>query len=313
VALLVLVTLAAPLHGQDGDQQHDQRASSFRSGVEIINVTATITEKRGRFVPGLRPQDFTVYEDGKRQPVSQFIDERVQISIGVLLDTSASMAGEKLASARSAIGRLVRDLLNPADQIFLYQFATRPTLIQDWTMDRASLTAALGRVFACGYTSLYDAVAEAVKKAQDGQYQKKAILIVEEGNDTINDIDIVRVKKLVRESEVLVYAIGIEGRRNPFPVLPNCGEETGLSNAPMNVFALHTITDDSGGRTEVIQSAGDLDGVTSRIADELSRQYTLGYLSTGKKDGRWHNIRVEVEDKSLRVRARRGYVATRQP
>jgi VWFA-related protein len=78
----------------------------------------------------------------------------------------------------------------------------------------------------------------------------------------------------------------------------------------VNVHALREITDDSGGRTEVVRSSRDLDPATANIADELSRQYYLGYSSTTKKDGRWHTIRVETRDKSLRVRARRGYIAT---
>ena len=82
------------------------------------------------------------------------------------------------------------------------------------------------------------------------------------------------------------------------------------SDDRVNVHALREITDDSGGRTEIVRSGRDLDPATANIADELSQQYYLGYSSTTKKDGRWHAIRVETRDKSLRVRARRGYVAT---
>ena len=78
----------------------------------------------------------------------------------------------------------------------------------------------------------------------------------------------------------------------------------------VNVAALREITDDSGGRTEIVRDPRDLDPATAGIADELSKQYYIGYPSPGHRDGRWHNIRVEVDDRSLRVRARRGYVAT---
>jgi len=78
----------------------------------------------------------------------------------------------------------------------------------------------------------------------------------------------------------------------------------------VNADALRQITDDTGGRTEIVRGFGDLDGATARIADELSKQYYLGYQSSGKRDGRWHVIRVEVRDRSYRVRARRGYVAS---
>ena len=78
----------------------------------------------------------------------------------------------------------------------------------------------------------------------------------------------------------------------------------------MNADALRDITDDTGGRTEIVRGFRDLDGATTRLADELSKQYYLGYASPGKKDGRWHEIRVEVKDRRLAVRARRGYIAS---
>ena len=106
----------------------------------------------------------------------------------------------------------------------------------------------------------------AVDKVQVGEYPKKALLIVTDGNDTFSDADILRVRKVVRQAEVLIYAIGIEGRAYPFPVLRDCGELTPQSSAPLNVSALRTMTDDSGGHTELIEFARGLDGATSRIA-----------------------------------------------
>ena len=96
--------------------------------------------------------------------------------------------------------------------------------------------------------------------------------------------------------------------RLPFP--QGRTQPSGDGNDRVNVDALRDITDDSGGRTEIVRSGRDLDPATASIADELSRQYYLGYASTGKKDGRWHAIRVEMRDPSLRMRARRGYIAT---
>src|SRR5439155_6371419 len=152
-------------------------------------------------------------------------------------------------------------------------------------------------------------------------------------NATIRDL-----KREIRESEVLVYAIGIDGEaestfrktppRGPLPIpfpfpprgrgrfplgtLPQFGGLGGrrVSDDRVNVAALRDMTDDSGGRTEIVREARDLDPATANIADELSKQYYLGYPSSGKKDGRWHAIRVEVRNRNYRVRARRGYVAS---
>jgi hypothetical protein len=98
------------------------------------------------------------------------------------------------------------------------------------------------------------------------------------------------------------------------PPFPGSGGGSGgggyVQSDRVNVSALREITDDSGGRTEIVRDPRDLDPATANIADELSQQYYIGYPSPGHKDGRWHTIRVEVRDPSLRVRARRGYIAT---
>ena len=87
----------------------------FRTSVDLINVTATVTDAQGRFVPGLRMEDFEVYEDGRLQTVSQFDSERVPVSLGLVIDASGSMAGEKMAAAQSAVRRFVDELLGPQD------------------------------------------------------------------------------------------------------------------------------------------------------------------------------------------------------
>jgi Ca-activated chloride channel family protein len=190
---------------------------------------------------------------------------------------------------------------------------------------------------------MYDAVAEAVPMAAQGGNQKKALLIISDGNDTSSRTDVSDLKQLIRETEVLVYAIGIDhegsnvprrrppaiqpprlpipiplpfpprrpgGRRPLLPQIFGPGGGGWRNDDRVNVVALRDITDDSGGRTEIVRSAGDLDPATASIADELSKQYYLGYTSTERKDGRWHAIRVEVRKGAYHVRARRGYVAT---
>ena len=194
---------------------------------------------------------------------------------------------------------------------------------------------------------MYDAVGRSGAMAQGGQNRKKAIVLISDGNDTNSRLDVSEVRQLVRETEVLVYAVGIDGqgeptilgrprRRScdrrrrfrfrcragrpaaglPFPIpTPRArgGSGGGIASGGddrVNVVALREITDDSGGRTEIVRDPRDLDPATASIADELSKQYYLGYPSPGHRDGRWHTIRVEVRDRSLKVRARRGYVAT---
>jgi Ca-activated chloride channel homolog len=313
----------------------NQEGFTFRSGVELINVTTTVTDDDGRFVSGLRKEDFTIYEDGVRQEVSQFSNERVPVSLGIVLDTSGSMTPDKMSAARTAIDRFVYDLLGNDDELFFMEFANRPDLLQDWTTDRRAISRAVARVNPAGGTAMYDAVADAVPLANAGKHPKKALLVISDGNDTNSSLSVGELRQLIRESEVLVYALGVDGtattfrngptiqlpmpiplpipgRRRPggFPPIIGGGGSQRTAAERVNPDALRQITDDTGGRTEIVRGFGDLDNATARIADELSKQYYLGYVSTGKKDGRWHAIRVDVKDRRLAVRARRGYVAS---
>jgi len=322
----------------------------FRSGVELINVTATVSDADGRFVPNLTQDDFIVYDNDERVEVTQFSAERVPVSLGIALDTSGSMAGEKMSAARAAIGRFVSELLDRNDELFLYRFSNYPVLVQGWTRDRRDLLDPLDRLTPNGATAMYDAVANAIPLAQQGQNQKKALVVISDGNDTSSRTEVRDLTRQIRQSEVLVYAVGIDGDgesvarrapvsppRVPIPIpLPFPGGRAGSRvptprppiggpGAPgssptpwrggglddrVNVAALRELTDDSGGRTEIVRAPRDLDPATAGIADELSKQYNLGYQSTGTRDGRWHAIRVEVKTRGYRVRARKGYFAT---
>jgi Ca-activated chloride channel homolog len=348
---VLLAALVVVLQGQQPTpppQRPEAQEPGFRfkSGVELINVTATVSDASGRFVSGLRQEDFLVYEDDQPVTVTHFNSERVPVSLGIVVDTSGSMAGQKIEAARSALDRFLFELLDRDDEIFLYRFASVPMLLQDWTRDRNLLTRALNRMVANGGTAMYDAVADALPLAQQGQNRKKALLVISDGNDTGSTSGIRDVKAQIRESEVLVYAIGIDGRSEPttrtqppsrmpipmpFPFpgrggRPGTGGGGGWPRLPpgggggwprssnnddrVNVAALRDMTDESGGRTEIVRDARDLNPATANIADELSKQYYMGYPSSGKKDGRWHAIRVELKNRNYRVRARRGYVAS---
>ena len=205
LAATLVAAAAATLTAQN------QEGFTFRSGVELINVTATVTDDDGRFVSGLRKEDFTVYEDGVRQEVSQFSNERVPVSLGIVLDTSGSMTPEKMSAARGAIDRFIYDLLGPDDELFFMEFANRPDLVQDWTTDRRAISRAVARTAAGGGTAMYDAIADAVPLAQNGKHSKKAVLVISDGNDTNSRINVGELRYLIRESEVLVYALGVDG------------------------------------------------------------------------------------------------------
>jgi Ca-activated chloride channel family protein len=333
----IFVTLAAVVAAAAVAAAQSDERFRFRSGVELINVTASVTDDDGRFVSGLQKEDFALYEDGTRQEITHFSNERVPVSLGLLLDASGSMTPDKMAFARAAIDRFVNELLGPDDELFFLEFANAPRLTQHWTRERRAISRAVARVNPSGGTAIYDAVAEAIPFAEAGQNQKKALLVISDGNDTNSTIGVGELRQLIRESEVLVYALGVDGtarsnggtarppvqlpipipfpfpggRRNPvFPQIGGVWSRSSGGSERVNATTLRQITDDTGGRTEIVRGFDGLDAATARIADELSKQYYLGYSSSAEKDGRWHAIRVEVRDKRLQVRARRGYVAS---
>jgi len=346
-AAALLLATTPTLHGQDGFR--------FRSGVELVNVNITVSDRSGRFVEGLRQEDFVVYDDNTEQEITHFTAERVPVSLGVALDTSGSMVGDKIASARQAIDRFLLELLSPEDEVFLMRFGASAELVHDWTSNKELVSRRLARINPAGGTAMYDAVADSVPLATQGQHRKKAILLISDGNDTNSQTSVSQVKQMIRETELLVYAVGIDGNaetafgggrstppvarqpapRLPFPFPGGGGRGRGSpwpgggfpgsggggggrvygggagNDDRVNVGALREITDDSGGRTEIVRTARDLDPATENIADELSKQYYLGYPAPGHRDGRWHTIRVEVNRPGYVVRARRGYTATK--
>lgn len=363
IALAVWVPAILRAQSPQGTQQPEQ-PFRFRTSVDLINVTATVTDASGRFVPGLRKEDFRVYQDDQPQQITHFSSERVPVSVGIVLDTSGSMDGDKMHAAKQALNRFLLDLLREEDEVFLYRFDNSPELVHEWTTDRARVSRKLQAIRPGGGTAMYDALAEVIPLAQAGRHRKKALIVISDGNDTSSRTPVDVLKAQIRETEVLIYAIGIDaqvgtqesgrpwrglvsslfqkpvpfpfprpgGNRPPTrplppthptprfppgtpPVIPPTTNPrnprgSAANGDRVNVAALRDITDDSGGRTEVIRSARDLDPATAGIADELSRQYYLGYSASGPRDGRWHAIRVEVRDGRYHVRARRGFVAT---
>ena len=334
-AMLVIASVALPYAQQPAPRQEGD-GFRFRTGVELINVSVSVSDASGRFISGLRQGDFVLYEDGVEQDITHFSNERVPVSLGLVVDTSGSMAGEKWDNARSALDRFLLDLLGQDDEVFLYTFSSDPYLLEDWTTDRPRLSRAMRRIIPRGGTAMYDTLAEAVPLADTGRNRKKAIVVISDGNDTNSSTAVPDLKRLIRETELLVYAVGIDGegeytssggpfgrppvrlpfpfpipgRRRPYPGQPpwGGGGTSGSSRQGdrVNAAALRELTDDSGGRTEIVRTSRDLDPATTSIADELSQQYFLAYPAAAKKDGRWHTIRVEVRDQRYRVRARKG-------
>src|SRR2546425_9996872 len=183
-------------------------AAQLKVDVALVNVVATVTDEPGHYISGLTENDLIVLEDGKEQKISHFSQSNdLPVSMGVLLDTSGSME-RKIGTATTAVERFIRSI-HKDDDIFLMTFANRPELRQDFTDDRDRLAKALRRVTVGGGTALYDALDEGLRKIKQGRHEKKAILLLTDGEDTSSFMTFDQAESMIRESELLVYCLGI--------------------------------------------------------------------------------------------------------
>ena len=299
-AVCGLLGAAVVVLWNDGGQlaQTDSARQVFRTGVELVQVTATVRDAEGRLVGDLTHDDFEILEDGIPQRITQFDRGRVPLSLGVVLDISESMYGQRMDDVRFALKRFLVDLLEPVDEAFLIVFNHDPHLEAPWTLGPSRLQGRLDGVRPYGATAIYDALSMALPLFATRSHARAAVVLISDGSDTASDRTALDVRRQIRRSDAFVYAVGIDAT------------ETRPINDRVNPHALREITDESGGYTEVIRDSPDLAPATERIAEELNHQYTLGYTPSEPPDGKWHSIRVRVTNRDHRVRARRGYDAT---
>jgi len=273
-----------------------QQTGPFRGRIDVVQVTVAVTDASGRLITGLTQQDFQVFEDGVEQTITQFTDKRVPVSLGMLLDASDSMRGQAVIDAREAFDRFVGDLLLTEDEVFVATFNHLPRLVTKWTTPPTSLRGRLGDLKPSGGTAIYDALADTSKLFEQRINLRAAMIVVSDGADTASDRSLLQTIEVIRRNDAFVYAIAIDA-------------PDGRESTRVNPEALRDITSLTGGYTEVVRSAADLGPATERIADELNKQYTIGYSSSKPPDGGWRPLRVRVRTGGYFVRARRGYFA----
>jgi Ca-activated chloride channel family protein len=314
-------------------------SAQLRVDVALINVVATVTDDRGRYVSDLTEEDFIVSEDGERQKIAHFsFSNDLPVSMGILLDTSGSME-TRLSTATAAVERFIRDT-HPDDEIFLMTFSNGTDIEQDFTSDRNKLAAALRGLNASGATALYDAVYDGVRKVRKGTRDKKAILLISDGEDSTSSRSMQEALQEARRAGVLIYGLAIRGPaglvttpptvpgtgRNPFPIpFPTPGRlplptpptgptgprgTSGNSNRT-NVAVIQVLAEISGGRSWVLNpesSRSQLQNVFDQIANELRNQYSIGYYPDHDlKDGKWHRIQIRTTNPRYVVRTREDY------
>jgi VWFA-related protein len=272
---------------------------SLRAGIDVVTVTATVVDANGRLITGLPKEEFTVYDDSVEQVVTQFVSQRVPVSLGVLLDVSDSMTGRRMDDARVALDRFLVDLLDQDDEAFIGVFNHRPRIVAPWTLRPSQLRGSLDGVIPTGGTAIYDAISQSLPRFAQRAHQRAAIVVISDGADTASDVPLQDLRRTLRRSDAFVYAIAIDP------------PQKARINTAVDPAALREITDDSGGFTEVVRDTAELGPATERIATELNSQYLIGYVSPHPDDGGYHSIRVRTKNPEYRVRARKGYVGQR--
>ena len=267
------VTLA-PLQSQDRSQS--ERKPTFAIGVETSFVKVSVTDPLNRYVTGLEKEHFQVYEDKVEQQLTHFSQESAPISVGILFDVSGSMK-HNIHTARNSVVRFL-EAGNPEDEFFLVSFNQKTTLVQRFTDQSSEIQNEISLSKPGGRTALYDAVYLGLEEIRDARNEKKALILITDGEDNSSRYTSSEVREFAKESDVQIYAIGEEGK-------------LGYGRSQIqNIVGL------TGGRAFFPNNFNELDYYIDLIHAELRNQYVVGYSSTNKKrDGKWRRIKVKLD------------------
>jgi Ca-activated chloride channel family protein len=292
-ACLAVVALSATLPGQT----QIPHTPSFHAETRLVVLQVTVRNSRGEVVTGLDQRAFTVYEDGRRQPITLFRRDDVPVSLGLLIDNSGSMRPlrAKVESAALTFARAS----NPQDEMFVLNFADNARIDVPFTSDVGVLEAGIARVDAIGGTAMRDAIAagEAYLKERATR-DRKELLVITDGNDNASDVTLDRIRQAAEQHAITIYAIGLFGD---------------ASRSKAAHHELDQLAERTGGLAYYPPNIEDVDAVALDIARQIRQQYTLAYAPLSQAlDGSYRTIRVAVAGAGrYSARTRAGYRATK--
>jgi len=276
------------------------KVHSLKVDVDLVLVPVTITDPMNRLVTGLDKANFQLFEGNSSQEIRTFSAEDAPVSLGVIFDSSGSMAS-KMERAKDAVVEFFKTA-NPQDEFFMITFNDEPEAVSDFTNSVDEIQNKLVFAVPRHRTALLDAIYMGISKMRHAKYAKKALLIISDGGDNHSRYTENEIKSLVKEADVIIYAIGIYDR------YASAMEER------LGPQLLSDITELTGGRAFTIDNPNDLGDVATKIGVELRNQYVLGYRPNKVvRDGKWRKIKVKLLPPKglppLRVYARTGYYA----
>ena len=270
-------------------QTQTQPPLTFGTGIEIINLTVTVTDSQGRLIAGLDRDAFSVFEDGVKQELALFNTDRLPLSVVLLMDASASME-DKVLPSRTAAKRFVATLV-PADRARVVSFNNRIDVLQDFTNDKELLNAGIDRLQPQGATALHNAFYVSIKELQKEKQtgaaaRRQAIILLSDGENTASIVTDEQVIDLARKAEISIYSIRLT---------TDFEGDKGRAAFSQATHLLSVLARETGGQAFFPAQLQELDSVYDRIAEEMRTQYSLGYVPTNlKKDGRYRRIVVRV-------------------
>lgn len=303
---LVLPAAVKAQNPQAGDAPASVDDLPVITNTDLVTLTVTVTDQYGRFVSGLNKNAFTVFDEKQPQEIKFFSDDDAPVSVGVVFDVSGSMSGDKLRMAREALGRFIQTS-HRSDEYFLIAFNSRAQLLLDRTRNGDGVLDKLTFVETKGNTALYDGVYLGIEKVTRGTHSKRALLVISDGQDNSSRYNFRELRRLLRESDVLVYSIGITSTRD-------MGSNLGMQGQSI----LDELSSVSGGKAFFPRSGMEMDDVFVHIALELRHQYSIGYRPEDfTTDGKWRRVRVRIKPPRglprLFVRSKEGYYALTEP
>ncbi len=293
-----------------GPPQSPQKPKGYTIGVnvDLVVMHTSVYDKNGRFVGGLKKENFKLFEDGIAQSISMFSQEDVPVSLGILIDTSGSMRNKIDLVGKAALAFIRAS--NPEDEVFLVSFNEQVELLQDYTNDIDAISDELDNIVVTGGTALYDAIYLGVQKAQAGNKPKKAIIVITDGEDRDSYYKLDELLAKVQESDVQIFCVGF---LNPVPDKGLFGKWS--KSVPEKAHdALQRISEETGAKAFFPKQVTEMSGIVGEIAHELRNQYSIGFVSSNTaRDGSYRRVKISLDPTSLmasdHVRHRRGYFA----
>ncbi len=284
-----VISLGASIFAKEVDL-----APRFRVDVDMVVVRVTVTDPLNRYVVGLEQDHFELFESKVEQSIKHFSRDKSPISVGIILDISGSM-GDNIMSARNSVVRFLKEG-NPRDEYFLVSFNDRTSVVQDFTSQAENLQNEISISNPKGRTALYDAIYLGLEKMREAHNEKKALIVITDGEDNSSRYTFSEVKQFVKESDVQIYVIGERG---------DLGYGRGVITEIIRL---------TGGRAFFPNSFKQLDYFVDLIHTELRNQYVLGYLPTNRNyQGKWRKIQVKLDPPEglpkLIIRTKKGYFA----